>query len=214
MKYFPCFVVTPTIKDFSIVHEADVDVSLEYPCFLHDPTSVCNLISGSSAFLNLSFFNWKFIVHVLLKPRLKDFFLIIYFNWRLITLQYCSGFCRTLTWISHGCTCVPHPETPPTSLPIPHPLGSSQCTSPEHPVSCIEPGLSIRFTYDSLHVSVPFSHTIPPSPSPTESKKLFNTSVSLLLSWIQGYHYHLSKFHIHALVYCIGVFLSGLLHSV
>ena len=41
------------------------------------------------------------------------------FNWRLITLQYCSGFCHTLTWISHGCTCVPHPE-PPSHLP-PHP---------------------------------------------------------------------------------------------
>ena len=46
-------------------------------------------------------------------------FFLIYFNWRLITLQYCSGFCHTLTWISHGCTCVPHPEPPPTSLPIP-----------------------------------------------------------------------------------------------
>ena len=34
------------------------------------------------------------------------------------------------------------------------------------------------------------------------------TSVSLLLSHIQGYCYHLSKFHIYALVYCIGVFLS------
>ena len=33
---------------------------------------------------------------------LKELF--IYFNWRLITLQYCSGFCHTLTWISHGCT--------------------------------------------------------------------------------------------------------------
>ena len=40
----------------------------------------------------------------------------IYFNWRLITLQYFSGFCHTLTWISHGCTCVPHPE-PPSHLP-------------------------------------------------------------------------------------------------
>ena len=55
---------------------------------------------------------------------------------------------------------------------------------------------------------------IPPSASPTESKRLFYTSVSLLLSHIQGYGYHLSKFHIYALVYCIGVFLSGLLHSV
>ena len=41
-----------------------------------------------------------------------------------------------------------------------------------------------------------------------------HTSVSLLLSRIQGCCYHLSKFHIYALVYCIGVFLSGLLHSV
>ena len=40
------------------------------------------------------------------------FFIIIYFNWRLITLQYCSGFCHMLTWISHGYTCVPHPELP------------------------------------------------------------------------------------------------------
>ena len=40
-----------------------------------------------------------------------------------------------------------------------------------------------------------------------------DTSVSLLLFRIQGYCYHLSKFHIYTLVYCIGVFLSGLLHS-
>ena len=39
-----------------------------------------------------------------------------YFNWRLIALQYSSGFCHTLTWISHGFTCVPHPE-PPSHLP-------------------------------------------------------------------------------------------------
>ncbi|XDA75027.1 hypothetical protein R6Z07F_005254 [Ovis aries] len=45
---------------------------------------------------------------------------------------------------------------------------------------------------------MPFSQTIPPSPSPTEYKRLFYTSVSLLLSCIQGYRYHLSKFHIYA----------------
>ena len=95
-------------------------------------------------------------------------------------------FCHTLTWIHHGYTCVPHPE-PLLSPPSPsHPSESSQCTSPEHPVSCIEPGLVIRFTYN-IHVSMPFSQTIPLSPSPTESKGLFYTSVSLLLSCIQGY---------------------------
>ena len=104
-----------------------------------------------------------------------------------------------------------------TLLPPPspfHPSGSSQCTSPKHPVSCIEPGLVTHFIYDIIHVSVPFSQIIPPYPSPTESKRLFYTSVSLLLSCTQGYCYHLSKFHIYALVYCTGVFLSGLFHSV
>ena len=61
---------------------------------------------------------------------------------------------------------------------------------------------------------MPLSQTIPPSPSPTEPKRLFYTSVSPLLSHIQGYFYHLSKFHIYVLVYCIGVLLSGLFHSV
>ena len=56
------------------------------------------------------------------------FILINYFNWRLITLQYCSGFCHTLTWISHGCTCVPHPE-PPSYLP-PHPIPQGHPNAP------------------------------------------------------------------------------------
>ena len=105
---------------------------------------------------------------------------------------------------------------PWTSLPPPSPYlsGSSQCTSPKHPVSCIKPRLAIHFLHDSIHVSMPFSLIIPPSPSPSESKSPFYTSMSLLLSHIHGYPYHLSKFHIYVLVYCIGVFLSGLLHSV
>ena len=64
-----------------------------------------------------------------------------------------------------------------TLLPPPspyHPSGSSQCTSPKHPVSCIEPGLAIRFLHDILHVSMSFSQIFPPSPSPTESIRLFS----------------------------------------
>ena len=122
-----------------------------------------------------------------------------------LTLQYCIGFATGV-----------HEFPILNPLPLPslyHLSGSSQCTSPKHPVSCIEPGLAICFLYYIIHVSMPFSQIIPPSPSPTESKSLFYTSVSLLLSRIQGYHYHFSKFHIYVLVYCIGVFLPGLLHS-
>ena len=36
-----------------------------------------------------------------------------------------------------------------------HPSGSSQCTSPKHPVSCVEPGLATCFIYDIIHVSMP-----------------------------------------------------------
>ena len=123
-------------------------------------------------------------------------------------------FCHTSTCIRHGCTCVPHPE--PHLLPpsLYHPSGSSQYTSPKHPVSCFKPGLVIHFTYDIIHVSMPLSQVIPSSPSRIESKRLFYTSVCLLLSCIQGFRYHLSKFHIYALVYCIGIFLSGLPQSV
>ena len=103
-----------------------------------------------------------------------------------------------------------------TPLPPPSPKhlsGSSPGTSPKHAVSCIRHTLAIHFLHDGIQVSMPFSQIIPPSPSPTESKRLFYTSVSLSLSRIQGYRYHLSKFHIYALVYCIGVFLSGLVHA-
>ena len=98
-----------------------------------------------------------------------------------------------------------------THLPPPSPYhlsGSSQCTSPKHPVSCIGPRLAIHFLHDSIHVSMPFSQIIPPSPSPTESKRLFYTSVSLWLSHIQGYHYHLSKFHLYPYIILVFFFLA------
>ena len=71
-KNFPVY-CDPHIKGFSVNSEADVDVFLEFSCFFYDPTEVGNFISGSSAF-SLSMFNiWNFLVHVLLKPTLKDF---------------------------------------------------------------------------------------------------------------------------------------------
>ena len=70
LKNFPQFVVVHTVKGFNVVNEADVDVSLEFPCFFYDPTDVGNLISGSSAFSKSSLNIWKFSVHVLLYFKL------------------------------------------------------------------------------------------------------------------------------------------------
>ena len=62
-----------TVKGFHVVNEAEVNVFLEFPCFLYDPKNVGNLISGSSAFSKSSLNVWKFTVHVLLKPGLENF---------------------------------------------------------------------------------------------------------------------------------------------
>ena len=89
----------------------------------------------------------------------------------LITLQYCSGFAIHCHEPATGIRVLPIVNPPPT-------------TCPEHPVSCIEPRLAIHFMYNNIHVSMSFSQIIAPLPSPTESKRLFCTSVSLLLSRI------------------------------
>ena len=137
----------------------------------------------------------------------------IYFNWRLIILQYCIGFAIHQHESATGIHVFPILNLPPTSLSVP-----SLWVIPVHQpqASCIMhqtwTGDSFQiWYYTCFNAILPI---IPPSPSPTESKRLFYTSVSLLLSHIQGYRYHLSKLHIYVLVYCIGVFLSGLLHSV
>ena len=72
-KNFSQVVVSHTVKGFSVVSEAEVEVFLEFPCFLCDPVYVGNLISGSSAFSKSSLNIWKFTVHVLLKPGLENF---------------------------------------------------------------------------------------------------------------------------------------------
>ena len=73
LKNFPQFVVIHTVKSFGIVNKAEIDVFLELPCFLYDPTDVGNLISGSTAFSKSSLTIWEFLVHVLLKPDLEIF---------------------------------------------------------------------------------------------------------------------------------------------
>ena len=116
-------------------------------------------------------------IRVFLNPPQLFFFLI---SWRLITLQYCNGFVIHWHESAMDIHVFPIPIPPPTSLST-----QSLWVFPVHQVwsivSCIQPGLVICFTLDNIHVSMLFSWNIPPSPSPTESKSLFYTSVSVFL---------------------------------
>ena len=97
-------------------------------------------------------------------------------------------------------------NAPPTS---PHPIPLGHYSAPA--LSTLSDALNLDWQFISHMIYTCFDAILPnhpPSPSPTESKRMFDTSVSVLLSHIQGYLYHLSKFNIYALVYCIGVFLS------
>ena len=73
LKNFPQSVVIHTVKGFSVVSEAEVDISLEFSCFFDEPTDVGNLISSSSVFSKTRLNTWKFSVNVLLKPLLENF---------------------------------------------------------------------------------------------------------------------------------------------
>ena len=66
-------------------------------------------------------------------------------------------------------TCSPSwtPLPPPSPY---HPSGSSQCTSPKLPVSCIKPGLVIHFLYDIIHVQCHSPKSSHPHPFPQSPK--------------------------------------------
>ena len=69
---FPQFIVTHTVKGFGIVNKVEIDVFMEFSCFIFDDPEDGNLISGSSAFSETSLNIWKFIVYVLLKLGLEN----------------------------------------------------------------------------------------------------------------------------------------------
>ena len=160
---------------------------------------------------------------------------ILFFKYILfyfLTLQYCIGFAICQNESATGIHVFPILNPPPFSLPIPTlwviPVHQPQASSIVHRTwtgdsfhiwyyTCFNtilpnyPTLSLshRVQKTVLYISVSFAVS-GVSQSQTQLKWLTSSSSSS----IQGYRYHLSKFHIYVLVYCIGVFLSGLLHSV
>ena len=80
------------------------------------------------------------------------FFSFIFISWRLIALQYCSGFCHTLTWISHGFTCIPHPDPPSHSLST-----QSLWVFPVHQVQAL---VSFKWDGDLFHPGMVICFTL------------------------------------------------------
>ena len=108
--------------------------------------------------------------------------LFIYLFFKFFTLQYCIGFAIHQHESTTGVHVFPIPKPPPTSPPPHHPSGSSQRTSPKHPVFCIEPRLVIRFLHDIIHVSMPLSQIIPLSLSHRVQKTVLYICVSFAVS--------------------------------
>ena len=138
----------------------------------------------------------------------------IFFFFTLFCFTILYWFCHTLTWISHGCTWVPNPE--PLSHLSPHIISLGHPSAPAP--SILYPVSNLDWWFISYMILCMFqchspksSHPLPLPQSPKDS------SIHLCLFCCLTYRVIVtifSKFHIYALVYCIGVFLSGLLHSV
>ena len=77
-KIFPQFIMIHIVKGFGRVNETEVAVFLEFPSFPCDTANVGNLISGSSIFSKPRLNIWKFSVHIMLKPRLKDYLIVLH----------------------------------------------------------------------------------------------------------------------------------------
>ena len=118
----------------------------------------------------------------------------IYLFLLLFFLLYCIGFAIHQHISATGVHVFPILNPPPTSLPRPSlwviPVHQPQASCILHPTWT---GNSFLIWYYICFNAILPNH--PPLPLPQSPKKLFYTSVSLLLSRIQDCHYHLSKFH-------------------
>ena len=69
-KSFPQFLMLHTVKGFRVADETEVEVFLEFPCFLYDPGNPGNLISGFSSFSKPSLDIWMFLVNSMIHKGL------------------------------------------------------------------------------------------------------------------------------------------------
>ena len=128
------------------------------------------------------------------------FYFTLFFNF---TILY--WFCHISTWIRHRYICVPHPEPssllPPRTIPLGRP--SAPAPSIQYRASNLDWRLvSYMILYMFQCHSPKSSHPLPLPQSPKDC----SIHQSLLLSRIQDYCYHLSKFHVYALLLLLSLF--------
>ena len=106
-----------------------------------------------------------------------------------------------------------HPETPSLRPPQPIPLGIPRGPNLSvllHTLNlyCSSVSHMVIYMFQSYSLKTSHPHLLPHSP------KVFSLPLCLFCYLNLGCHHHLSKFHVYALTYSIGVSLSDLLHSV
>ena len=105
--------------------------------------------------------------------------LLLFFNWRIISLQCHVSFCCTTRWISYRSTWIPSLLGPPSHALIP-PLEATPERGAEFPA--LDSSLLLFSTWSSVHVNATRS-ICPPLPSPSVPTRPFPASVSLFLPW-------------------------------
>ena len=174
------------------------------------PLILAHSIGGQTNCTNIKhsqYLEWSFFFNLFLKLLFFKFYFILLYN-NVLVLPYINMNPPRVYMCSQSWTPLP----PPSPY---HPSGSSQRTSPKHPVSCIlhqtwTGDLFLIWYYTCFNAILPNHPTL--SFSHRVQKSVLYVCVSFALLHI-GLSLPLSKSHIYALVYCIGVILSGLLHS-
>ena len=113
-------------------------------------------------------------------------------------------FCHISTRIHHRYTRVPHPK--PSSLLPPHTIPLGRPSAPAPTIQYHASNLDWWFVSYMILYMFQCHSSFHPLPHPQSPKDCY-IHLCLLLSRIQGYRYHLSKFHIYALVETVSDFI-------
>ena len=163
--------------------------------------------------MNFEYFTAVFSNTTSLKQNLLHSEQSVFFFFTLFYFTILYWFCHTLRWIHHGCIQAPSPESPSHLPPHIISLDYSHAPAPSilYPVSNIDWHFVCNMIVYMFQCRSPkSSHPLPLPQSPKVR------SIHLCLFCCLAYRVTITIFlnSVYMSVYCIGVFLSGLLHSI